>query len=170
MLTFGLEEERKRKISNGDLDGPQPKMKKGEEGYEEEKHGEEEDAAAANDGEEATVEATVEKKKANEEKEERGDEEEEERGEDNRLEHEYANDPAEVMLIECKAERNSSPELDDSTSHSQLSQLSGNSMEIDMNGKILQHFFTAFKIILFIFRFQEPGARTQCHNQQFDRR
>ena len=125
MLTFGLEEERKRKISNGDLDGPQPKMKKGEEGYEEEKHGEEEDAAAANDGEEATVE------KASEEKEERGDEEEEERGEDNRLEHEYANDPAEVMLIECKAERNSSPELDDSTS--QLSQLS----QIDMNGKIL---------------------------------
>ena len=132
MLTFGLEEERKRKITNGDLDGPQPKMKKGEEGYEEEKHGEEEDAAAVNDGEEATVE-----KEANEEKEERGDEEEE-RGEDNRLEHEYANDPAEVMLIECKAERNSSPELDDSTSQlSQLSQLSGNSMEIDMNGKIL---------------------------------
>ena len=140
MLTFGLEEERKRKITNGDLDGPQPKMKKGEEGYEEEKHGEEEDAAAANDGEEATVEATEEAtvEKANEEKEERRTEEEEERGEDNRLEHEYANDPAEVMLIECKTERNSSPELDDSTSQlSQLSQLSGNSMEIDMNGKIL---------------------------------
>ena len=143
MLTFGLEEERKRKITNGDLDGPQPKMKKGEEGYEEEKHGEEEDAAAVNDGEEATVEKANEEDAAaaNDGEEatvEKASEEKEERGEDNRLEHEYANDPAEVMLIECKAERNSSPELDDSTSQlSQLSQLSGNSMEIDMNGKIL---------------------------------